>query len=115
MLLYKQALLHSSLSAADTASMYLLASMTIIPVVRAENKTTRALHKIYSSVADWSKHSHTLLEAAMWHVSAAKGAEGLLTHGQDATALGQCPLVYSDGSQPCRLIAWQQVGFVVCR
>jgi hypothetical protein len=114
MLLYKQAVLHTTLPASDSAALYLLASNTVIPTTRAVNKTTRTLQKLYSSVADWSKRTNSLFNTAMWHVSSAKGDEGLLTHGAaSASQLGACPLMFVRREQACRLIVWQTSGFLV--
>ena len=115
MLLFKQAVLHSTLGAADAAALYLFASNTIIPVVRAANKTTRTLQKLYSSVADWTKPTGAALDAASWHVAKGREQDGLLTYGggTDGAKLGACALVHIARQRPCRLVAWQLHGFLV--
>jgi hypothetical protein len=114
MLAFKQAVLHSTLSAKDSEALYLLASKTIIPATRAENKTTRTLHKIYTSVADWAVNSQRILDPASWRVCPAGDLEGCITcNYQDSTGNGLCPLLYEQGRHPCRLTAWQTSGFQV--
>lgn len=114
MLLYKQALLHSTLSAQDSEALYLFASQAIIPVTRAENKTTRSLQKLYSRVTDWSKGDSSPLHAASWHIATTQEHEGLLTYGTDGAArIGECPQVYLQAAHPARLVAWQSDGFLV--
>ena len=114
MLLYKQALLHSTLSASDTEALYMFASQAIIPVTRAENKTTRTLQKLYSNLTDWSRGDISALHAASWRVATGKEQEGLLTHGSESAAkLGECPQVFLQQSGASRLVAWQSEGFLV--
>jgi hypothetical protein len=115
MLAYKQDLLHSTLSAQDSEALYLLASRTVIPATRVENKTTRTLHKIYSSVADWGSNCQQILDPAAWIVCATGDLEGCITCCHEGSSgKGICPLLYEQRRNPCRLIAWQRSGFQVC-
>jgi hypothetical protein len=115
MILFKQALLHTTLPANDTAALYLFASNTIIPVTRAENKTTRTLHKLYNNVADWGRARGAVLSSSSWHMATGAEHEGLLTFGGDGgTRLGACPVVYVHNHEPSRVVAWQLLGFQVC-
>ena len=118
MLLHKHAVLHTNLDAADAAALYLFASSTVIPVTRAENKTTRPLQQLYQNVTDWGKTADSALAGAAWHM--AKGSEhaGLLTYGAEGSSRpGMCPLLYTSAGDACRLVAWQHAGFQVrlCR
>lgn len=115
MILFKQALLHTTLPANDTAALYLFASNTIIPVTRAENKTTRTLHKLYSNVTDWGRARGAVLSSSAWHVATGAEHEGLLTFGGDGGARpGACPVVHVHDYEPSRVVAWQLLGFQVC-
>ena len=112
MLTFKQAVLHTTLGAGDSEALYLFASRTTIPATRAENKTTRPLQKLYSSVADWGSVSQRVLDAAAWHVAAGGDLEGIITYGGEPSArCGHCPLLFEARERACRLVAWQHAGF----
>jgi hypothetical protein len=120
MLLFKAALLHTTLSAEDTTALYLFASRNIIPVTRVENKTTRTFQKLYAGVADWGKPAGAILDPSAWSMAAGPEQQGFLfcdhcgsqTEGRAMTS-GGCPEVYLDDGEPARLVVWQTQGLLV--
>jgi hypothetical protein len=122
MLTYKQALLHSTLSGSDTQATYLFASLNAIPVTRMENKTTRTLQKLYAGVTEtWSKPPADMLNPSAWSLATEAEGEGFLLcdqvgHEEDlghGVGAKGCPMVFLEDGQACRLLVWQQQGFLV--
>ena len=118
MITYKEALLHTTLSAEDAAALYLFASRNVIPVTRAENKTTRTFHRLYAGVKDWGKRAGAILDPAAWSMAATPEHMGFLFCEQcgvpmEAGTSGGCPELYLQHGKPARLVVWQQQGFMV--
>lgn len=121
MITYKQALLHTTLSADDAEALYLFASRNVIPLTRTENKTTRTFQRLYSGVTDWRKRTGAILEPASWSPASTPEHQGFLFCEQCGTQLeagalstcGGCPELYLACGEPSRLVVWQQQGFMV--
>lgn len=122
MITYKEALLHTTLSAEDATALYLFASRNVIPLTRAENKTTRTFQRLYAGVTDWGKRPGAILDPAAWSMAATPEQLGFLFCEQcgvqvetgASAASGGCPELYLEHGQPARLVVWQQQGFMVC-
>lgn len=120
MITYKQALLHTTLSAEDSTALYLFASRNVIPLTRAENKTTRTFQRLYAGVADWGKRVGAILDPAAWSMAASPEQQGFLfmqcgvqLEAGASAGWGGCPELYLEHGEPIRLVVWQQHGFMV--
>lgn len=118
---FKETLLHSTLSGADTTALYLFLSRNAIPVTRTENKTTKTLQKLYTGVTEWTRDDANVLDPAAWAVSSTAEHSGLVLCNCPETAVepapgpstSGCPALYLESGEACRLVVWQTQGFQV--
>lgn len=125
-ILFKQSLLYSTVSAQDSAALYHLASLSVIPLTRTANKATeisRLYHSVKQSYEGQQMPATSLLRAAAWHhckggeqkhfVLCSGAGEGTSERAGMLENPDCCLLLRLGGSEACRLVVWQLDGLLI--